>query len=285
MGRSRRYITVKLSLLAALTVGVCLADSSFSDAAENAATAKTVKGSVSVQREFELIALAAGDKVKVKETIVTGADGHALFAVADGSTFDVYPNSRVVFRNNPPNWSDFLDILLGKVRVHIEHLGNKPNHNKVYTPPAVISVRGTTFEITVDGEESTLVEVEDGVVEVRHLLRPTGQTAELHAGEALRVYRDEPIAQNDHGVFRRAMNLVMNALVVAARPRGIGTIPGGGGGGSGGIPIPGGGSTPGTVGDTSGGSGPPSGGPGTPPASGPGAPPVVGPGAPPPSGP
>ena len=38
------------------------------------------------------------DQVKVQETIVTGKDGHALFQVTDGSTFEVFPNAKVIFR-------------------------------------------------------------------------------------------------------------------------------------------------------------------------------------------
>src|SRR5438046_4906707 len=38
------------------------------------------------------------------QIIVTGAEGYAVFQVADGSTFEVFQNSRVVFRDNPGNW-------------------------------------------------------------------------------------------------------------------------------------------------------------------------------------
>lgn len=257
---------MKLSLLAALAAGVCLADSPFSDAPQNAAIAKTVEGDVSVLRDFRLLALSPGDRVKVKETIVTGLDGHALFAVADGSTFEVFPNSRVVFRKNPPSWEQLLDILLGKVRVKIEHWGDRPNHNKVYTPPAVIAVRGTTFEITVDSEEVTTVEVIEGVVEVRHLLLPTGRTAELRQGDVLRVYPNVPIARGSKapGLMQRMVRAAMDAIVVAMQPRSVGTISGGPAGGA---------SAPGGVGDTGGGAPPPTNGPGAPPPSGPGAPP------------
>ena len=128
--------SAKLSLLAALLVvspglvSNTKADNWFSDAAEHAAVTKKAQGRVSVVRDMHPLALSVGDKVKVQETIVTGKDGYALFQVSDGSTFEVYPNSRVVFRKNPPNWKDFIDVLVGRVRVHIEHLGNIPNPNR-----------------------------------------------------------------------------------------------------------------------------------------------------------
>ena len=137
--------------------------------------------------------------------IVTGADGHAVLQVSDGSTIEVYPNSTFVFRKNPGNWRDLIDVFLGKVRVHIEHLGTTPNPNRVMTPVAVISVRGTTFDVTVnDDDEATTVEVEDGTVEVRHALLG-GNAAIVNAGEVFRVYRNEPIAQRmDKGNARAA---------------------------------------------------------------------------------
>ena len=81
-----------------------------------------------------------GDQVLPQQTIVTGPNSYAVFQVADGSTFDVYPNAQLIFRNNRGDWSDLLEILLGKVKIQIQHVGGVPNHNKVRTPTAVIAV-------------------------------------------------------------------------------------------------------------------------------------------------
>src|SRR4051812_32151383 len=72
-------------------------------------------GQVSVVKDTRPWALSIGDSVQVRDLILTGPDGHALLQVSDGSTFEVFPNSRVVFRKNPPNWKDFLDVLVGRV--------------------------------------------------------------------------------------------------------------------------------------------------------------------------
>jgi len=45
--------------------------------------------------------LFVGDNVRRQELIVTGHDGYARFEVADGSTFEVFPDSKVVFHDNP----------------------------------------------------------------------------------------------------------------------------------------------------------------------------------------
>ncbi len=196
----------------------------------------TISGQVSVLRDSVPWALSSGDAVQVQQVIVTGPDGHGLFEVSDGSTFEVYPNSTVVFRKTPFNWRDLLDVLVGKVRVHIEHLGGVPNPNRVLTPTAVISVRGTTFDISVDDDdETTVVEVEDGEVEVQHALLP-GEPRIVHPGEVFRVYKNAPIASDgiDKGtLFRYAVRILRNAATAMATRSARANFPGGGGTGPG----------------------------------------------------
>ena len=189
--------------------------------AQNDAAAKVVSlsGQVSILRDGSTWALNAGDSVKPQQTIVTGADSYATFKVSDGSTFDVFPNAQVIFRNNPGDWKDLLEIMLGKVKVQIQHIGGQPNHNKVRTPTAVIAVRGTVFDVDVeDADATTLVLVEEGQVEVRHLLAP-GQTRFLNPGEYIRVYKNQPLAARtvDRGMlmqrlFRAASDALNEAL-------------------------------------------------------------------------
>ena len=235
----------KIALLMAVSAAVCLAQFAPSNAGVYAAKVITQSGQVSVFKDAQPWAVSVGDSVQVKDLILTGEDGHAILQVSDGSTFEVFPNSRVVFRKNPPNWKDFIDVLVGRVRVHIEHFGNTPNPNRVLTPTAVISVRGTTFDITVDDDsEATLVEVEEGVVDVQHALLPRGEARVLNTGESLRVYRDEPIAHNiDKGsIARQVLRSMVDAMITIAT-RSSGSSNGGITGGS----IPGLG---GSVGDT-----------------------------------
>lgn len=232
--RIMRSTTARVSLLLAITAVVCPGQFLPSDSANYAAKVVTLTGQVSVLKDLQPWAISAGDSIQVTQVIVTGPDGHAVLQVSDGSTIEVYPNSRFVFRHNPGNWRDLIDLFLGRVRVHIEHLGTVPNPNRVITPVAVISVRGTTFDVTVnDDDEATTVEVEDGTVEVRHNLLG-GNAAIVNAGEVFRVYRNEPIAQRmDKGnAARQALRVVVNVIAIVGRASGPGkiTLPGGGGG-------------------------------------------------------
>jgi hypothetical protein len=235
-----RSRTANLSLLLVATAGVCLAQLPPSDSTSYAAKVVTQSGQVSILKDSQPWALSVGEAVHVKDLIMTGVDGHAILQVSDGTTFEVFPNSRVVFRKNPPNWKDLLDVLVGRVRIHIEHFGNMPNPNRVLTPTAVISVRGTTFDVSVDDDdETTLVEVEDGQVEVQHALLPRGNPKVLSPGETLRVYRNEPLEAGiiDKGTLaRRVLRSMVNAvatLATRAPNSGLGGVGGTGGGSAG----------------------------------------------------
>jgi len=239
-------------LLAALALAIA-----FPLTAQNEAAAKvmSLSGQVSILRDGTTWALSAGELVQPQQTIVTGPDSYAVFQVSDGSTFDVYPNAQVIFRYNRGDWKDLLEILLGKVKVQIQHVGGQPNHNKVRTPTAVIAVRGTVFDVDVeDADATTLVLVEEGQVEVRHLVEP-GQTRFLNPGEWLRVYKNQPLAAKtiDRGmVMQRLVRAASDALNEALyrMPRGVPgtTVPAGGttgtSGDKAGTPAPTGGAPP-----------------------------------------
>src|SRR5580700_1913441 len=161
-----------------------------------AAKVVTLTGQVSALRDSEPWALSVGDLVQAQQIILTGPDGYAKFQTSDGSTFEVYPSSNVIFRKNPGSLQDLLDLFVGRVKIHIQRLGGQPNPNRIMTPTAVISVRGTTFDVsTNDDDGTTIVSVEEGSVEVRHALKP-GAAKVVNAGESLHVYRDQPLAQS-----------------------------------------------------------------------------------------
>jgi hypothetical protein len=189
----------------------------------------------------------------VRQVIVTGSDGYAVFQVSDGSTFEVFPNSRVTFRANPANLKDILDVWLGRVKVHIQKFGGQPNNNRVITPTAVISVRGTVFDVSVEDQESTLVAVEEGLVEVQHALLPTKTPKLVNPGESLRVYRDQPLAHRSSpakdAAVQQGLRAALEAVyrIVYRAPSGGSPIPGGGAGGGVGSPGGVGGGAPGDV--------------------------------------
>ncbi|HKD10040.1 MAG TPA: FecR family protein [Bryobacteraceae bacterium] len=193
-------------------------------APDGAARLLNFVGQLSVVRGGYAWALNVGDSIQPQETVVTGPDGWGVFQISDGSKFEVYPNSRVIFRANRNSWIDLLEVFLGKVRVQIEHFGGMPNNNNVRTPTAVISVRGTIFIVEVEPDtNTTLVQDEEGVVVVRHILRPSETT--LKPGEYVRVFRNEPIGKavfDKGGVLQRLARAAQDAFYQAAVNRGSG---------------------------------------------------------------
>jgi hypothetical protein len=182
------------TLLIAAAVSVCLAPLRAQDAK---ATVLAQTGQVSVMsdvRGMDAQPLSQGMTVKPQQMIVTGPDGFARFQVSDGSTFEVFSNARLVFRPTLANWKDLLNIVLGRVKVFIQHAPGKFNHNDVSSPTAVISVRGTVFDVIVeDSEGTTLVTVDEGLVDVRNQTA-AGDPRRLNPGEYVRVFRNQPLA-------------------------------------------------------------------------------------------
>lgn len=222
-------------LLLAAVLGVCFAQTAPVLSTDSAATVMVLTGSVSLMRDTTPWALKEGDHVRPGKEIVTGPDGYVKFQVADGSEFEVFPNSRVTFRDNPGNWKDLLNLLLGRVKVHIQKLGGQPNNNRVFTPTAIISVRGTIFDIVVEDEgDSTLVSVDEGLVEVQHLRIPG--TKLVGPGETLRINKNEPLAKSTvdkgtliRGVLRAAADIIYTTIYQNPRaPSGTPTPKGGG---------------------------------------------------------
>lgn len=203
-------------LVIAATAVVCLAQAQDSTAV--AARVKTAVGRVDVMRGVEPWALSSGESISPKQLVKTGVDGYAVFTLADGSEFEVFPNSEVTFRDNPGNFAHLLEVWLGRVRVHIQKLsGGKPNPNRIGTPTAVISVKGTIFHVGVeDGGATTIVMVEEGLVGVSHKILP-GREIPVAEGESVTVYRNQALAKANVDKGAIANNVARAASEILGR--------------------------------------------------------------------
>ena len=136
-----------------------------------------------------------------------------------------------MFRANPPSWKDLLDVVIGRVKVYIQHLNGIPNPNNVSSPTAVISVRGTVFEVVVEDEDgTTFVSVDEGLVAVRSKA-PAGGEVLLHPTESIRVFKNQPLAQkmDKSSIARVIERAIQDAARVALQRQvgagGVGTTP------------------------------------------------------------
>jgi hypothetical protein len=161
-------------------------------------------GQVSRLLDKETWAVSAGERVSVRQTITTGQDGYAHFVVAGGSSFDIYANSRVVFRSNTATVGDLLDVLAGRVRIHLQPMAGV-QQERIFTPVAVVAAtQRATMALAVDEEGTVRIDVIEGEVRVQHALLPRNEPTLVRAMDAIVVSRDQPISrQVDRGSLYR----------------------------------------------------------------------------------
>ncbi len=121
--------------LAALASGCTLQDSPVDQAVAQKyeARATVVTGKVIRSRDAQPWALSAGERVPIQQVIETGPDGFAHFEVVGGGGFDIFANSRVGFRQNASSAGDLLDVLAGRVRIHLKPQPQQPQQ-RILTP-------------------------------------------------------------------------------------------------------------------------------------------------------
>ncbi len=177
------------------------------------AHATAVTGKVSRLRDRRPWALSTGERVPIQQIITTGGDGYARFEVAGGSTFDIYANSRVVFRQNSAAAGDLLDVLAGRVRIHLQPTPGEPQQ-RIFTPVAVITARQpSTVVMAVDEDDTVRIDVVEGQVRVRHTVLPGNEPVVVKAIDAILVQRDQPISRRvDRGSLYRYTVKIFSAI-------------------------------------------------------------------------
>jgi hypothetical protein len=118
--------------------------------------------------------IARGVMVEPGDQIDTRAGGRVTIELGDGSLVIIQPGSLVVVRDfrSASSLRELLQIVVGRVRVRINHLGGRPNPYRINSPTASIAVRGTEFSVAVEPRGDTQVVVYEGLVEVFSLTNP-----------------------------------------------------------------------------------------------------------------
>ncbi len=133
-------------------------------------TVTEVKGQVVVHGPQGDVLTAQRGLVLAAESTVETEKGSLLLELQDGSQVLVKPHSKVVLKNPNEAKGFYLELLIGRVINKIQkRLGNTPSF-RMGTPTAVITVRGTRFEVEVNKKLRTYVHVYEGLVEVRGLI-------------------------------------------------------------------------------------------------------------------
>jgi hypothetical protein len=140
------------------------------------------------------IAAQRGDVLAPGEEIDTRGGGHLTIELTDGSLVVVRPGSRVLLKDYRAanTLRELFEVLLGRVRVKINHFGGRPNPYRINSPTASIAVRGTEFSIDVNGVGDTQVIVYEGLVEVTSYSNPQNGVL-VHPGQGVIVRPNQDI--------------------------------------------------------------------------------------------
>ncbi len=134
------------------------------------ATITDLKGDVTVTASQTTTATAAQKgQLLTPNTLIETQKGTALLTLSDGSQILLKSNTRVILRLPDEARGNFLEQLIGRLVAKItKRSGNEPPF-KMGTPTAVITVRGTHFEVEVTRKQKTFVQVYEGLVQVEGL--------------------------------------------------------------------------------------------------------------------
>lgn len=158
------------------------------------ATITEVKGEVILHGPQGDTPTAQRGLVLAAESTIETKKGNLLLELQDGSQVLVKPHSRVVLKDPNQGKGFYLELLIGKVVNRIQkRLGNTPSF-RMGTPTAVVTVRGTRFEVEVNKKLRTYVVVYEGLVEVAGLFG-TAPPVMVRPGFITNVGRDREPAQ------------------------------------------------------------------------------------------
>lgn len=121
-------------------------------------------------------------------TVLETGGGRLLLQLTDGSQVLIRPHTRLTVQQPSPSDPGYFQLLLGRIRAIItKRTGGAPPF-ELGTPSAVIAVRGTQFDVEVNRQQETEVDVSEGVVEVTG--RYSHTSVMVQAGLSTRVGMD-----------------------------------------------------------------------------------------------
>lgn len=149
-------------------------------------TISDFKGRVEIQLPNHALRAPTRGELLPAETQINTEDGRILLRLADGSDLLVRSNTRLVLKQPETNGWRYVQVVIGRVRAEIQkRLGTTPGF-QIGTPSAVISVRGTSFDVEVNRTGLTEVDVREGVVQLDSV-KGMGESVLIRAGFSSRV--------------------------------------------------------------------------------------------------
>jgi hypothetical protein len=179
-----------LTMVGVVLLYACAAAQQAPSAAASApyagATISDFKGKVSIQLPAQAFSSPVRGEVLPADTTVSTDDGRLLLKLSDGSDVLVRSHTKLLLKQPEVSGWKYFQLLIGRVRTQIQkRLGGSPAF-QIGTPSAVISVRGTKFDVEVDRRGFTQVDVDEGVVELE-AVTGRGEAVLITAGFSSRV--------------------------------------------------------------------------------------------------
>ncbi len=147
--------------------------------------ARLVVADVSAQTALASRRLATADEVRYQELIATERSSAAVIQFVDGTELAIGEQARVrldEFVFDPGAGKLDLSLEFGALRFSTGSMA-KPAY-KIVTPSATLAVRGTEFDLAVDGDGATYLVVRHGAVEI---LGRNGESRQVTAGQTVTV--------------------------------------------------------------------------------------------------
>ena len=180
------FTLIGFGLLCACAVAQESSPAATASAPYAGATISDFKGKVSIQLPAQAFAAPVRGEILPPDTTVSTDDGRLLLKLSDGSDVLVRAHTKLLLKQPEASGWKYFQLLMGRVRTQIQkRMGGSPAF-QIGTPSAVISVRGTKFDVEVDRRGFTQVDVDEGVVELE-AVTGRGQSVLITAGFSSRV--------------------------------------------------------------------------------------------------
>ena len=147
-----------------------------------------VKRTVTLKTGKQEAPAAKGSHAQSGDRVHTGWFSYALIAAEpQRAKFEIFSSTDVQLAGGTPGV--ILSVERGRIHAMFDKItGSEPRI--VQTPGALLAVRGTQYNVEVNAEGKTIVDVFEGTVEIRSPLRP--EPFFVHAGETSSFTRRDP---------------------------------------------------------------------------------------------
>ena len=119
----------------------------------------------------------------------------------------------MIFRQNAASAGDLIDVLAGRVRIHLRPTPAQPVERIFCSAAVITAIQTSTVAIAVDEDDAVRIDVIEGQVRVLHKLLPQSEPILVKAVDAVLIQKNHPISRRmDRGSLYRYTIRVLSAI-------------------------------------------------------------------------